>query len=334
MNFKVKPGDDDHMLKTYLSTESGQIIEDAELTTKGVWISLISPTNEEREIVSKAHQVPLDFLEYPLDEEEMSRIEYEDSGILIIIRVPIEEGTSYNTIPLGIIITENVVITVCFKENPVLEVLTTDKSRMKGFFTFKRTRFLLNIMFNSSLLYLHYLRQIDKKSDLTRAMLEHSTRNKELMELLDLGKSLVYFTTSLRSNEIVMEKIRRSYLMYENDGGTPSRFIKMYEEDKDLLDDVITENKQALEMGEIYSSILNTTMDAFASVISNNLNIALQILTALTIALAIPTAVASFYGMNVLLPGQDEPLAFWWILLFSAVITLIVVSILRRRRMF
>lgn len=322
------------MLKIYLSTESGQIIEDAELTTKGVWISLISPSNEEREIVSKAHNIPPDFLEYPLDEEEMPRIEYEDTGILIIIRVPVEEGTSYNTMPLGIIITEDVVITVCFRENPVLEILTTDKNRTRGFFTFKRTRFLLNIMFNSSLLYLHYLRQIDKKSDETRVMLEHSTRNKELMELLDLGKSLVYFTTSLRANEIVMEKIRRSYLMYESDGGTPSRFIKMYEEDKDLLDDVITENKQAIEMGEIYSSILNNTMDAFASVISNNLNIALQLLTAITIALAIPTAIASFYGMNVLLPGQNNPFAFWWLVSFAALITLIVVIILHRRRMF
>ncbi|TDA67053.1 MAG: magnesium transporter CorA family protein [Clostridia bacterium] len=314
-----------------MSTEDG-LREQPPVLAKGSWIYLIAPTKEEMQEVSRGSGIPLDFLEYPLDEEEIPRIEFDDSGVLVIIRVPVARGSTYDTVPLGIIITEDVVITVCPEDNPVISELGS--GRAKGFYTFKRTRFLLHILFNASVLYLRYLRQIDRKSEGIRIMLEHSTRNKELMDLLDLGKSLVYFTASLRSNEIVMEKILKLYLSGRTGGGEEGRFIKMYEEDRELLEDVITENKQAIEMGDIYTSILNSTMDAFASVISNNLNIVMKFLTAVTIILMIPTTVASFYGMNVLLPGQSSPYAFTGTLLVSALFSIAVTILFRRRHMF
>lgn len=319
------------MLKVYLSTEDG-LTEQASIRVKGSWIYLVAPTWEEKEKVSREVGIPPEFLEYPLDEEEIPRIEFDDNGVLVIARVPVARGTTYDTIPLGIIIAEDVVITVCLEDNPVITELVSGKGR--GFYTFKRTRFLLHILLNASILYLRYLRQIDKKSEGIRVMLEHSTRNKEVMDLLDLGKSLVYFTASLRSNEIVMEKLLKSYLSRETSRSEQGRFIKMYEEDRELLEDVITENKQAIEMGDIYSSILNSTMDAFASVISNNLNIVIKFLTVVTIILMIPTTVASFYGMNVPLPGQSSPHAFAGTLLVSALLSITVIIVFRRQHMF
>lgn len=189
------------MLKVYLSTEDG-LKEQASVRVKGSWISLVNPVPEERAEVSRGVGIPPDFLEYPLDEEEISRIEFDDSGVLVIIRVPVMRGTVYDTIPLGV------------------------------------------------------------------------------------------------------------------------------------LEDVITENKQAIEMGDIYTSILNSTMDAFASVISNNLNIVMKFLTAVTILLMIPTTVASFYGMNVLLPWQNSPHAFTGVVLASALLSMVVIVVFRRRHMF
>jgi len=147
-------------------------------------------------------------------------------------------------------------------------------------------------------------------------------RNKELFKLLELEKSLVFFTTSLRSNEVVLERLLRG------------KYIKMYEEDQELLEDVITENKQAIEMASIYSSIMNGMMDAFSSVISNNLNIVMKFLTSVTIVLSIPTIVFSYYGMNVSLPFENNPLSWLYILIGSIIISLVVVIILNRRQMF
>ncbi|MDN5347314.1 MAG: magnesium transporter [Clostridia bacterium] len=319
------------MLKVYESQDE-KLVELENIGVKGSWICLINPTQEEKEKVSLETGVPLDFLEYPLDEEESSRIEFGEKEILIIIKIPVVRGEAYDTVPLGIIITEDLVITVCLENNMITEELGL--SRVKGFYTFKKTRFLLHILYHTSTLYLRYLRQIDKKSEVIRLKLQRSTRNEELIQLLDLGKSLVYFTTSLRSNEIVMEKLLKSYLLKEPDLEKQASLIKMYEEDKELLEEVITENKQAIEMGDIYTSILNSTMDAFASVISNNLNIVMKFLTAVTIVLMIPTAVASFYGMNVSLPGQHSPHAFGGILAVSALLSLITVMIFRKKHMF
>lgn len=199
-----------------------------------------------------------------------------------------------------------------------MEQFTTGK--MKKFYTYKKTRFILQILYKNASYYLQYLRSIDRSSELISHKLHQSTKNKELIQLLDLDKSLVYLSTSLRANEMVLEKMMRM------------ESIKQYPEDKDLLEDVIIENKQAIEMANIYSSILNGTMNAFASVISNNLNIAMKTLTSITIILSIPTMIFSFYGMNVDLPFQGLHSAYWGILGISvATIGVIALTMFRKK---
>ena len=320
------------MLKVYKSIGDTLFETDA-LDEKGSWVNLINPTNEEVQLVAQQAGLPLDFLEYPLDDEESSRIEVEQGCVMIIIRVPFIRGDVYDAIPLGIIITENVIVTVCLENIVILNEFSP--FRTKGFYTFKKTRFLLQILYKTALNYLRYLRQIDKRSEEIQQRLLRSTKNEELIDLLSLGKSLVYFTTSLKANGIVMEKLLKSHLTKDYElTDVHSHLIKTYEEDEELLEDVITENKQAIEMSEIYTQILNNMMDAFASVISNNLNIVMKFLTSVTIVLMIPTMLASFYGMNVKLPFQQTPFAFIGIVVVSVILSLIIVMAFRKRHMF
>lgn len=235
---------------------------------EGTWISLIHPTAAELAKIATDYKIDIDDLRAPLDEEERSHIEVEEGYTLFIVDVPTTEERKekeyFLTIPCGIILTEKVIITVCLEDTAVLADFKN--GRVRNFWTFKRTRFILQILYRNASLYLQYLRIIDKKSDSVEKQLHISTKNQELIELLELEKSLVYFSTSLRSNELVLEK------MLKIDK------IKQYPEDEELLDDVIIENKQAIEMADIYSNILSGTMDAYASVISNNLNIVMKVL--------------------------------------------------------
>lgn len=279
-------------------------------TTKGCWISLVNPTASEIEKVCRETGVPQDILRAPLDEEEKPRLEFENGMALIIINIPVTRPGSplrYDTLPLGMIVKDQCFITVCLEADEVQNTLIS--GRPGTLQTFKKTRLVLQILYATAALYLKYLRQIDRKTNEIEAALHRSMKNEELIKLLELEKGLVYFTTSLRSNQIVMEKLLRSQL--RKTGAAESQpVIKMYADDEDLLEDVITENKQAIEMGDIYSSILSGMMDAFASVISNNLNIVMKFLTSVTIVLALPAIVAGFYGMNVQLPGQSSVFAF------------------------
>lgn len=324
------------MLRAYRS-EGHSLTVANNLTEKGIWINLINPT--EAEIVRVAEQTNLmpDLLKAALDEEERSRIELEEDQILILINVPIEGHTDnrliYDTVPLGIVVSDRALVTVCLQESPILNEF--ESGRLRSFFTFKKTRFLLQILFRTATQYLRYLRDIDRRSTQVESELHKSMKNEELIRLLNLEKSLVYFTTSLRANEIVLEKLLKSVVVKADpDAQAASKILAMYDEDEDLLEDVIIENKQAIEMGEIYSNILSGMMDAFASVISNNLNIVMKFLTSVTIILALPTMVASFFGMNVALPLSGSPLAFLLIILVSAMLSLSGVIILRRMKMF
>ncbi len=324
------------MIAAYKTVGDDLVKTDA-IGEKGTWVSLLNPTEEEILRTHREVNVLLDFLRAPLDEEERPRIESEEGQVLVLINVPIVHGNGdpilYDTIPVGIIITEDNIVTVCLQENPILAEFTSAKPRT--LYTFKKTRFLLQILFKTAGLYLKYLRQIDKQTSEIEARLHRSMKNEELIKLLNLEKSLVYFTTSLKSNEIVMEKLLRLYLVrVDSAAHAATRVLKAYPEDEDLLEDVITENKQAIEMGDIYTSILTGMMDAFASMISNNLNIVMKFLTSVTIVLSIPTIVASFYGMNVSLPFQESPHAFLGTIAVSVVASLTAVFLLARRRMF
>ncbi|SHE62947.1 magnesium transporter [Desulfofundulus australicus DSM 11792] len=317
------------MLKIYKSV--GEVlVESKELGEKGSWVNLVNPTREEIEEVVHRLALPVNFLEYPLDEEESSRIEVEEGCVLIIIRVPIIRDNTYDTIPLGIIITENNIITICLEDLAIISEFSS--CRIKGFYTFKKTRFLLQIFYKTAIHYLRYLRQIDKRSEEIQQKLHSSTQNKELIKLFSLEKSLVYFTTSLRANGIVMEKLLKSHLAKDPESLEVNvGLIKMYEEDEDLLEDVITENKQAIEMSEVYADILSSTMDAFASIISNNQNMVVKFLTSVTIILMIPTMLFSLYGMNVELPFQNSEGAFLGIVFLSVILSIITLFVFRKR---
>ena len=289
---------------------------------KGTWINLINPTDEEIELVTKATGVECDFIRDVLDDDERPRIETEQNQILVIINVPIIQNATviYETIPLGIILTEDHFVTVCLQEVDVLKDFINGKVR--DLKTHKKTRLLFQILYKSASFYLTLLREIERKTNEIESALIKSMKNKDLIRLLNLQKSLVYFTTSLKSNEQVMDKMLRM------------KVLEIYEEDQDLLEDVMIENKQALEMAETYSNISSSMMTSFASIISNNLNIVMKFLASITIILALPTMLASFFGMNVRIPLQTSDNGFAIIVGMSVVLCTGGIIYLMKREMF
>lgn len=301
-------------------------LQEIDTFENGSWIHLVNPTPDEIQVVCSHINVESDIIRAALDEEERARIEYDSHtrSAFIIVDVPIIESEQhsamYSTIPLGIIYTENHIVTVCLKEHGILQDFINQK--VKGFFTYKRTRFIFQILYRNASYYLMYLRQIDKKSSNIEQELHKSMKNQELIQLLALEKSLVYFSTSLKSNEIVLEKMMRF------------DYIKKYEDDTELLEDVIIENKQAIEMANIYSNILSGTMDAFASVISNNLNIVMKFLTSITIVISIPTMIASFFGMNVPNALENNQHGFIIVVIISFILSICLVYVMAKKKLF
>lgn len=311
------------MLQVFKSTEGGLMTLEA--MESGAWINLVQPTERELDaVLSEFPELDPISLKAALDEEERARIEIDNGTTLILVDVPIVEPVNnnvyYSTIPLGILLVEDTIITVCTKEVPIIEDFV--RGRVRGFFTFKKTRFILQLLYKNATYFLQYLKQIDRRSNHIERELHKSMKNKELIQLLELEKSLVFFSTSLKSNEIVLERMMRL------------DSIKKYPEDEELLEDVIIENKQAIEMANIYSNILSGIMGAFASVISNNLNIVMKFLTSVTIVMAVPTMVASFFGMNVPVPLEGKPYAFLIVILISLFLALLSAGLLFRKKMF
>ncbi|MCI7473887.1 MAG: magnesium transporter CorA family protein [Clostridiales bacterium] len=287
----------------------------------GCWVNLTYPSEDELNTVAVTLGVEPSFLRAALDEEETSRIDTEEGQTLIIIDAPSvekDDAVVYSTLPLGIIVTEKHIITVCLKETSILKDFQDGLVRNAD--TQKRTQFILYMLLQVAKRFLQYLKQIDKIYNYMERQLYKSQRNKELIQLLDLEKSLVYFNTSLKANEVTLEKILRG------------RIITLYEEDHDLLEDVLIEVRQAIEMANIYSSIISGMMDAFASVISNNLNVIMKVLTSITILLTIPNIFFSFYGMNVANLPLDQ---FWWFpLVLSLGVILVTGIILKKKDLF
>ncbi len=306
------------MITIYKSSENGLITLPEPIAN--CWISVVNPTPEEIAQV-QALGIPQDYVTYPLDLDERARTERENGEILIVLRVPYYQGAEtdipYTTIPLGIVLTDKYILTISKKENEIIKEFS--KGRTRDFSTAKRFRFVLRVLLATASKYLSYLREIQKVVDLLEDQLQESTRNREVLELLKYQKSLTYFITALKSNELMMERLSRSQL------------LKTYPEDEDLLDDVLTENQQAIEMTNITSNILSSMMDAFASIISNNLNSVMKLLAAITIVLSLPTVVASFFGMNVHIPFEDHPLAFLFIFLLSLGISMTAAFVFYQR---
>ncbi len=290
----------------------------------GSWINLVNPTAEEISMVCSNLNIEDEFIKYPLDYEEQARIDIEDDMTLFVIDVPIIEENnkekSYATMPLGLIVVrDEYFISVSLKRNRIIE--SFEKGRVKGMFTYKKTRFLLQILYLNASYYLNDLKKINKEAENTVLLLQKSMRNKELIQLLNLENSLVYITTSLKANELVMEKTARG------------KILKSYEEDDEILEDAIIENRQAIEMGKIYSDILSGTMDAYASIISNNLNVVMKLLASITILLSVPTLIASIWGMNVPLPFANNPNGFGIVIGISVLISVVAFVWLKKKDM-
>ena len=294
------------MLHIYKTTEAG--LEKLETMVNGAWVNAVDPTPEEIEKLMN-WGVEADYINYSLDQDEMARMERDDDYTFILLRIPIHQPESdipYSTVPLGIMILGNIIVTICRYESDIFKVLANGKYRLLK--TGKRYRLALYIFLETAARYLNLLREINRATEAVEDKLQKSTKNREVLELLKYQKCLTYFATALRSNEVMMERVQKTQL------------FNYYEEDQDLLEDVLTGNQQAIQMTSIATEILSGMMDAFASIISNNLNGVMKALAALTIVVSLPGTVAAFYGMNVTLPGESHHFAF--LLVFGIAIAL------------
>lgn len=316
------------MLKIYnTDIKTGETSKQKEIT-KGCWINLVEPTEEEIRTVCEKTKISDEFIKYALDYEEKARIDTDDDGnVLFVVDVPIlekEHGENttdvYTTMPVGLIVVrDDFFITVSLKKNRIISNL--EASAKKKIVTYKKTRLIFQFFYENASIFLRLLKEINKETEVAESILKKTLQNRELLKLLNSEKSLVYFTTSLKSNEVVMEKTLRG------------KIIKLYEEDEDLLEDAIVENKQAIEMSKIYSDILNGSMDAYASIISNNLNGVMKMLTSITIILAIPTLIASMWGMNVPVPWQYSNWGFPILCVTMVAVTVLTIIWLKVRNL-
>lgn len=304
----------------YRTTETDVITDDC-------WVNLYSPTEAEISRIETELNVPQEFLRYPLDEEERPRIDYDDDTgtVLVIVDIPYtireNESVIYETTPLGIVLTDKNIITVSLKQTSILDHFI--ENRIRDLYIPYRTRFTIQILYAVAREYLRLLRFIDKTLEVSENELEKTVSNKELYKRLELSKSLVYFSSSLKSNEAVLEKLMRG------------RTIKLYEEDEDLLEDVVIEYKQAHEMSDVYANIVSTTTDAYASIISNNMNDIMKVLAAATIVLTIPDLIGCFFGQNFPMPWDEEfisqPMPFISILTSCVLSVVLTAYILKKK---
>lgn len=314
------------MEQMFLSTA----LEFKEINTfePGAWINLVNPSQEESVSLAEQFNIDITDLRAPLDLEETSRISVEDDYTLIIVDVPTYEERNnksyYVTIPLGIIVTDNAVITTCLQELTLFDNFFN--RRVKNFYTFMKTRFVFQLLYRNAELFLTALRSIDRQSDRIEAELENATRNEQLIDMMELEKSIVYLKASLKFNERIVKKLSSS-----------TSSLKKYIEDEDLLEDTLIETQQAIEMAGIYENVLNAMTETTASIISNNQNTIMKTLALMTMALDIPTVIFSAYGMNFQnnwLPLNGLPHAFWYIVFIAAAMSLSVVFYFFRKKWF
>ncbi len=313
-----------NMIKYFMT--DNQVIHEEERLQGGVWVQMISPSQQECESLAETLNVDIDDIKAALDEEESSRIELQDGYTLILVDIPTTEirhdKQSYTTIPLGIILTQDIIVTVCTEDTPVLKNFV--QNRVKEFSTKKRLRFVYQILYRTAAIYQMNLRIIDKRRTEIEERIGEHTEDVDLIDLHELESTLVYFATSLRANGVVLDRLTR----YKR--------LEQYPEDKELLGDVIVENQQAIEMTSIYRDIINGTRELMSSVIDNRLNNVMKYLTSITIVMAIPTVISGIYGMNVderWMPFADTPHGFLIICVLTLLICIITMFVLRKKKM-
>jgi magnesium transporter len=292
------------MIKIRIQGEGG--MTETDTVGKGCWIDARTVTRDDIVRLEREFGIAGELLNDIMDTDEQARIEKEDEYTAIIVRLPVFDESGelpYFTLPLGIILYGDKIVTVCQRSSEALDDVL--RKRVRGFSIRNKSTFVLNLLGRGAFTFLKYLKDLNKRTNIIKDELQRSIKNNELIQLLSIQKSLVFFTTSIKSNELLLEKLQKSPL------------IRFKEDEKELLEDVVIENWQAFEMANIYSSILTGTMDAFASVISNNLNIVMKRLTIVSIVLMIPTLIYSFFGMNVPLPLEDLHGVGWGITVIS-----------------
>ena len=309
----------------YFKTDN-QRIQEEEKIGDGVWVQMLQPTHQECAEIAEVLNVDIEDIQAALDEEESSRIELQDGYTLILVDIPTveirHEKQSYTTIPLGIILTQDVIVTVCTDDTPVLQNFVNN--RVKEFSTKKKMRFVYQILYRATSVYQNYLRVIDKRRREIEERISDDTEDKDLIDLHELESNLVYFATSLRANGVVLDRLTR----YER--------LKQFPEDREILEDVIVENKQAIEMTAIYRDIINGTRELLSTIIDNRLNNVMKYLTSITLVMAIPTVISGIYGMNVSgkwMPLSQTPYGFYIVCGIMVLICIIVLLMLRKRKM-
>lgn len=313
-------------MKTIYKTDNG-ILSQKEAFESDVWINLIAPNMDELTEVAGYYDIDIADLRAALDEEESSRVQMEDGYTLILVDIPFEEirneQRAYTTIPLGILLVQSAIITICSDDTVILNYFYNN--RMRGFSTKKKMRFVYQILLRTTNLYQAFLRVIDKKrSEIEKRVGSEETEDKDLINLHELETNLVYFATSLSANKVVLERLTR----YER--------IKQYPEDKELLDDVIIENRQAIEMTNIYRDIIHGARELVSTIIDNRLNNVMKFLTSITLVMAIPNIIAGLWGMNVSgkwMPLSNTPHGFLIICVMTVLICIVISIILKRRKM-
>lgn len=315
------------MVEIFKTNDSTRKIEKVDKIEKGVWINMYSPTSEEIEYIIKKTGADRGFIESSLDQEERSHIDTEDDQILVSINVPVKEKTAkktrarkYTTIPLGmIIIKDDYILTVSSEKLKVLNSITSEKIILGEFATYKKSRIIFQVLYKVAEDYIGFLDIINKDIEKFEEKLEKTMQNKELMKLIHFQKSMIYFDAALKSNQSVMERLKRG------------KIIKLYEEDEDILEDAAIENRQAMEMVTTYSEILNGMIEVFGTMVSNNLNLVMKFLTSITILISIPTLVSSILGMNVTFPFATNVIGFWVVIFISILATVITWGYLKKK---
>ena len=314
------------MIKILKNTEQDKRLKVLDKIEKGCWIDMVKPTEKEIARVIEETGVDEMLLRSTLDEEETSHIDTEDDQILISINMPITEknkrGKLYTTLPIGILIVrDDYIITISSGSFPLLEMLTKKKTMVGEIATYKKSRLAFQLLYITSVEFLRYLTYISKDMEVFEDRLTKSMKSEELLKLINYQKSMIFLNIALKTNQSVMERLRRG------------KFIKLYEEDEDILEDSVIENRQAMEMSTTYGEILNGMTDIFGTVVSNNLNNVMKLLTSITLIISIPTLIASIMGMNVTFPFSTSVYGFYGVVGITTLITILVAIWLNKKDM-
>lgn len=313
------------MINIYKTNVKTGLIDSIEKPVKGCWINLVKPTDKEISDIAKLVNIEEHLLKYPLDIAEKAHIDFEDDAVLIVVDSPATEYKKkkkyYTTLPLGMILVRDDIFITISQVNitSVDQILNNSKPYLVE--TQKKSRFVFKILYNMAQDYIRYLTYINQDLENFESKMEKTMSNEELMNILNFEKTMIYFNASVKANQVVLEKLNRG------------KAIKLYEEDEDILEDTLIENRQAIEMIQTYSEILNGITDIFGTIVSNNLNNVMKFLTSITVIISLPTMISSFLGMNVDFPFRTDIIGFICVIVVSILITVLATLWLSKKKM-